>query len=180
MKKYLKPLAVLAIISVIFSTIYGTVQYILRMDANDPQIQMAQDAANLLNNGATITSVITPKIDTRLSLAPVVIVYDTSGHTVGTAAFAGQFPIRDIPFGVLKAAGSDYNAVTWEPESNVRLAAVAVKANQYYVVSARSLREVESRENTVFKIAAIGWLITLLTISTAYYLPKYLRAKSEA
>lgn len=170
---------VVAVISIFFSTIYAASQFILRSSANDPQIQLAQDAASLLNDGSTLASVITPKINVATSLTPVVIVYNQSGHTVGTAAFAGQLPIRDIPLGVLKAASSSYNAVTWEPESNIRLAAVAVKANHFYVVSARSLREVENRESTVFKITSLGWLITLLIIAVAYFLPKYFHPKDQ-
>ena len=64
------------IISIIFGTIYGAAQQVLRLTANDPQIQMAQDAAASLNAGNTPTSLVPSKVDSKVSLAPFIEVYD--------------------------------------------------------------------------------------------------------
>jgi hypothetical protein len=168
MKKYFKPLGFLAVITVVFITIYAANQSVLRSSANDPQIQMAEDTAEILNNGAEPGSLVSGKVDVNKSLAPFIIIYDKLGKAVASPAYSGQTPLRDIPFGVLKSAGSSYNAVTWQPEFNVRLAAVAVEANQYYVVSARSLTGVERRENSLTKIVLLGWLLTIATLGFIY------------
>ncbi|MDB5183097.1 MAG: hypothetical protein JWO47_881 [Candidatus Saccharibacteria bacterium] len=168
MKKYLKSLALLAAITIIFGTIYAASQSVLRSSANDPQIQMAEDAAAVLNNGVDPASLLTSKVDASKSLAPFIVIYNKQGRAVASSVYNGQAPLREIPIGVLKSAGSGYNAVTWQPEYNIRLAAVAVEANQYYVVSARSLTEVENRETTLTKTVLLGWLLTVAVISFLY------------
>src|SRR5665811_516764 len=62
------PLAVA--ITLLSGLIYGAVQQVLRQDANDPQIQMAQDTAAALTAGAAPESLAsaTP-VDIALSLA---------------------------------------------------------------------------------------------------------------
>lgn len=172
MKQYLRPLALLAVITVAFGAIYATSQFVLRSTANDPQIQMAQDTAELLNNGATPASLVSGKVDVSKSLSPFIIIYDKSGREVASPAYNGQKPLPAVPFGVLKSADSGYNAVTWQPDPNIRLAAVAVQAHDYYVLSARSLRVTENRESTVFQIAVLGWALTLAVLGIYYYLRK--------
>ncbi|CAN5449787.1 hypothetical protein BH10PAT3_BH10PAT3_4310 [soil metagenome] len=175
MKKYLKPLALFTVITIIFGTIYVSAQQILRMGANDPQIQMAQDTAAKLNNDNKPAALAGDKIDVSTSLAPFTLIYDKQGKNVSSAAYTGSQPLRDISFGVLQSTGSGYNAVTWQPETNVRLAAVVVKANDYFVVSARNIVEVEKCESTVLWLAALGWLLSLAVVASAYWLSKYLK-----
>ena len=56
------------------------------------------------------------------------------------------------------------NRVTWSPEKGVRIASVTVATNDYYVVSGRSLKEVESREAKIAKLTMIGWLASLVMV----------------
>jgi hypothetical protein len=165
MKKLFTSFAIAAALTVIFGTIYAAVQQSLRQSANDPQIQLAEDAAAELNRGIPPLMVTTStKIDLKDSLAPFIIIYDKNGRVVsGSGYLNGENPT--IPFGVLQHATADsYNAVTWQLQKDVRLAAVAAKAHDYYVLSGRSLREVEKRENMAFQISAMGWLVTLLLL----------------
>lgn len=151
-------------ITVVFGTAYVLVQQSLRLGANDPQIQIAEDTAAKLNSGTQIDSLATSIIDISHSLTPFVVLYDKSGQPVaGSGYLNGKLP--NIPKGVLTAAnGKTYNAVTWQPQSTTRIAAVAVSSNDYYVVSGRSLHEVESRESTILKLTALGWTLAMLVL----------------
>ena len=76
-KKWL-PLAIVT--AGLCALVYLTVQQSLRLGANDPQIQMAEDAASSLNGGASTESVLpSSKVEIADSLAPFVIVFDSSG-----------------------------------------------------------------------------------------------------
>lgn len=171
MKKHLPLLYLLTALTVIFGTIYATSQQLLRMNANDPQIQIAEDTAQALNKGADPQNVAQGKIDIAKSLANFLIIYDKSGHVV-----AGNGYLNDhraiIPLGVLKAAhNQDYNAVTWQPQKDVRIASVSTVANGYYVLSGRSLKEVESREQQVMQLVFLGWIacVTVLVLGPYIY-----------
>ncbi len=88
------------------------------MGANDPQIQMAEDAASALNAGASVESVLPPaKVEIAGSLAPFLMVFDNSGKVLGSSAtLHGAMP--DYPMGVLdspRQMGQD--RVTWQPEA---------------------------------------------------------------
>lgn len=151
------------------------VQQGYRMSANDPQIQLAQDAATSLVRRVPVPSSVVPSgnVDIATSLAPFVIVYDGNGQPLaGNGTLNGKLP--KPPEGVLFAAAgkSDGNAVTWQPRPGVRIASVTFEANTkgraggpmgpFYVLSGRSLREVEIREANNNKIAFAAWLATLL------------------
>ena len=63
---------------------YLVVQQSLRMGANDPQIQMAEDSAAALNSGSSIDLIIpTAKVEIANSLALFLIVFDELGKSPG-------------------------------------------------------------------------------------------------
>ncbi len=160
---YLPWLGAAAILVVIFGTMYGVVQQATRQGANSPQIQIAEDVGSALSQGAKPETFTSGRVDMAASLAPFVIIYDQNGKVVSGSGYLGeQVPVA--PVGVLRAAnGQEYHAVTWEPEPNVRVAAVTVAAGKYYVLSGRSLREVEKNEDMtfwrVFAGGAASWLV---------------------
>ena len=66
-------------------------QQVLRMSANDPQIQMAEDATQRLNSGEDPAHVVPDrKVDMAASLAPFVTVYDDAGRPVASSANLGR------------------------------------------------------------------------------------------
>ena len=154
-------LSAAAILVIIFSTIYTVVQQAQRSDANYPQIQLAEDTAAALNGGARPASLVNGRVNLADSLAPFVVIYTRSSQVVAGSGYLEDH-IPCPPLGVLKAAqGKDYSAVTWQPRPGVRLAAVTVSANNYYVVSGRSLKQVETNENQTFILAFSGGLLSL-------------------
>jgi hypothetical protein len=157
------PLAV--VVSAFCALAYMTVQQSLRQGANDPQIQMAKDAAAALDNGASLEAVV-PKqrVEFSTSLAPFLLVYDANGKALAASGVLdGQVP--DYPMGALEAARqSGENRVTWQPQGGVRIASVAVPFKDGTVVAGRSLREVEKREAQTQTIAFAVWVLTLVAV----------------
>src|SRR5437879_10362155 len=80
--------------------IYTAVQQDIRQSADDPQIQMAEDTAAKLANGQQLQNVVSSeKVDIARSLAPYIIVFDTTGKPIASSAILdGQTPT--IPPGV--------------------------------------------------------------------------------
>ena len=134
------------IVGLIYGSMYTVMQQDLRLGANDPQIQLAQDAAAQLTQGKSKAAVLpTMRVDLDKSLAPAVIIYGSTGRPLaGNGYIGGSLP--DFPRGALQSNDATaYHAVTWQPNKNLRLAVVIVKAGDNYVLSARSLAEVERR-----------------------------------
>ena len=169
------PLAV--VVSALCALAYITVQQVFRQGANDPQIQMAEDAAGALDNGASLEAVV-PKqqVDLSRSLAPFLLVYDANGKALGSSGVLnGVTP--DYPMGALEAARqSGENRVTWQPQGDVRIASVAVPFKNGTVVAGRSLREVEKREAQTQSIAFAVWALTLVAVFAVVTLAEFVLA----
>jgi hypothetical protein len=158
------PLAV--IIIALSGMLYVIPQQLLRQGANDPQIQQAEDAAAALAKGADPKTVVPQAvIDISQSMAPFRMVFDEAGRPLTWSGELHGTP-PTLPTGVfdyVKHNGED--RITWQPEAGIRLAAVIVKvegANPGFVLSARSLREVEVRENQVLNFALLGMAVILV------------------
>jgi hypothetical protein len=155
------PIAVAA--TLLCGLMYTLVQQDLRQTANDPQIQMAQDAAAQLASGTPVVSLVpSQRVDIAASLAAFLIVYDHTGKVIASSAtLDGKTPT--LPAGVLTAArASGEDTVTWEPRSGVRIAAVVVPVRTGgAVLAGRSLREVELRESDLLGATALAGLFIL-------------------
>jgi hypothetical protein len=158
--------------------VYLTVQQSLRMSANDPQIQMAQDAASALDGGASVDSIVPAnKVELAASLAPFIMVFDDSGNVLASSAtLHGSIPV--YPSGVLdytRQNGED--RVTWQPENGVRMATVVVRFDKGFVLAGRSLREVEIRESNLEKISGLALLVIWATTLIVVILGELVRRK---
>ncbi len=154
---------------------YAAVQQDLRLGADDPQIQLAEDAAAALDAGAVPASVVgATKVDVATSLAPFVVVFDDSGAVLATdGELDGNDPVP--PLGVLESARlHPPDRVTWQPRPGVRVATVTVPLGAGTVLAGRSLREVERREDVVLVIAAGAWLVSLGALAGASLLAAWL------
>ncbi len=154
------PLATVGILAC--GVIYVVAQQGLRIGANDPQIQMAQDGAAALAAGATPASLMGQgPVEMSQSLAPFVIVFDDSGMPLASSArLHGRLPA--LPVGLLdyvRQHGED--RVTWQPESGVRMATVIVHVPGGpggFVLAGRSLLEVEKRIDQAQLLSSLGAL----------------------
>ncbi len=162
--------AVLAGISTVLAlALYAIPQQVLRLGANDPQVQMAGDLAARLEQGVAPAAAVVPdSIDMARSLAPFVIVYDDAGRPVASQAMLnGSVPTPPSGvFNYVRTHGEE--RVSWQPARGsagpVRIAAVVMRVNGAhpgFVLAGRSLREVEAREQLVQHLAGLAWLAML-------------------
>lgn len=164
MKNLVAGLAGVGVLIIIFGTMYAAVQQAQRSDANSPQIQMAEDTAALLDRGQSSEILAGGTVDMAKSLAPFMIIYDKKGQVFLSSGYLnGKVP--KVSLSMLEASkGKAYSAVTWEPQKDVRIAAVTVAAKDYYVLSGRSLTEVEKNETHTLQAAFIGGVLSLVLL----------------
>jgi len=156
----------------------GAVQQNYRLSANDPQIQLAEDASAGLSKGLQPEAVVgSQKVDASGSLAPFVTVYG-GGKPYQALATSGYFSDNKIlapPPGVFDTARATGEArFTWQTVEGQREAAILVYANSpqpAYVLAARNLREVESREQSL-RLMTIATLVGIIVVAlaAAYFL----------
>jgi len=151
---------------------YLTGQQLLRAGANDPQLQVAEDAAAALDAGSTPAGVVAGSavpVDVATSLAPFLVVLDPKDTVLATdGRLAGGDPVP--PAGVLahaREAAPAPNVVTWQPRDGVRIASVTVAWRGGTVLAGRSLREVERREDVLLSLVAAAWLVMLVVLAAA-------------
>lgn len=172
-----------AIITLLCGIIYIVVQQNYRMNANDSQFQIVEDAANALNNGADPKSLIpsTTNVEISKSLAPFFIIYDDAENIAATNATLNGKPIK-IPPGVItyvQKNGSD--AASWQPQLGVRQAMVAIHTTAgkgYIVVAGRSLRKVEERIALLGEQVLFGWACSLVAMFVIAFLQDVVKRKS--
>ena len=158
------PQAVLA--TCLAGLIYVVVQQDLRTGANDPQQQLAEDAAAQLNAGTVPSALVSgTKVDLAASLAPFLVIYDTTGSVLATDGQLDGGPPK-IPIGVLETARANgLDVVTWQPRPGLRFATVSLPWAGGSVMAGRSLRLVEQRESQLELLVAAGWLATLIALA---------------
>lgn len=167
----------IAIVTIILSAlIYLSLQQNLRLLANDPQIQIAEDSARLLLNGKNAQEIVgQTQVDISKSLALFIIVFDELGKpVVSQAVLDGRIPTP--PPGVFTYTKQHkQNKITWQPKPRIRLATILMHfegANPGFVLVGRSLREVENRQSylalqvaLMSALALAGSFITVLFAS---------------
>jgi len=159
-------LLIVFIVTGLCGLVYTAVQQDIRLSADDPQIQMAEDTAALLAHGQQVQNVVPSEmVDIAHSLAPYIIVFDTTGKPLASSAqLDSQTPT--IPSGVfdyVRQHGED--RITWQPQPGVRSAIVVTQLkgpHPGFVLAGRSLREVEKREDNMMHIVLVGWIAMLL------------------
>jgi hypothetical protein len=160
------PLAVLA--TGLAGLVYLVAQQDGRWLANEPQVQLAEDAAARLDAGGTPRDQVGPApVDIARSLAPFVVVYGAADAILATdGTLDGQPPA--VPAGVLAGArATGLDTVTWQPRPGVRIATVTVPWNGGTVLAGRSLRLVDEHAATLELLVGGGWLATLAALAAA-------------
>lgn len=174
--RYFIPLAF--IITALSGLIYLTGQQILRLGANDPQIQISEDIAGRLGQSATFPPFPSSNaIDIAKSLNTFIMILDDQGKQIySSASLDGKLP--SVPSGVFDYARShNQSRITWQPKPNVRSAIVITKfgdKSKGFALVGRSLREVEEREEDLAKVVGLGWIVTMIGafISNLAFIPQ--------
>jgi len=146
--------------------VVGIEHQVIRLEANDPQVQLAEDTAQQLSAGADPKSLLAPaSVDIARSLAPFVAIYDAAGAPVASTGMLDGAPPK-LPGGVLEFARREGgHRLSWQPRKGVRqaLVIVPVRGGQGgFAVAGRSLREVEQHKLQVLNLALLLWAGGLL------------------
>lgn len=151
--------------TVLSLALYGIPQQVLRMGANDPQVQLAGDFAAQLEQGVSPEDAMpSGHVDIAHSLAPFLIAYDQTGKPIASqGTLDGSIPTP--PKGVFDfALQNGEDRPTWTPRRGVRLATVVRRvggAHPGFVLAGRSLDEVQQRIQHVWDMATFAWLLML-------------------
>ena len=151
---------------------YVLTQQVLRASANDPQGVLVEDAVSRLSSGDTPGQVVGPRVlDAGHTLLPFIVVYDLSKKPVASGAtLDGALPMP--PIGVFDQAQKDgIYRVTWQPRPALRFAAVISPYKTGFVLAARSLKDVEVREDSALRLAVGATalaLAILLVVAMAF------------
>jgi hypothetical protein len=173
-------LTLAALASAISLLVYVVAQQTWRTAANDPQIQLARDAAAALAAGRPAEAVVPHEtVDMERSLAPFLIVLDANGQVLASSGELGGH-VPGVPKGVLDVArtrGED--RITWQPIGGVRIASVIESYNgsrQGFVVAGRSLEETQSRISQFGNLIALAWAATLVGLLVVVILGNWILA----
>jgi hypothetical protein len=158
--------------TVLAQALYSIPQQVLRLGANDPQVQLAGDLVARLEQGiAPSEAVPAGSVDMARSLAPFVIAYDAQGRPLASQAqLNGSVPVPPLGiFDYVRQHGEE--RVSWQPilgrTHGLRIAAVVQRvggAHPGFVLAGRSMREVEDRIDQVQKMAGLAWVAMLVLI----------------
>jgi hypothetical protein len=153
------------------------VQGMLRRGANQPQTQMAALYSAKIASGTKPDEAIPRNyVDLERSLEPFAIFYDDRGIPVTATGYLNE-TIPTPPPGVFQYLHSHAtNTITWQPQPNVRIAAVIQRVsgpNPGFILTGRSLRLVEEQEDILRDMVFGGWfLVVLLLIAGAALLSR--------
>ncbi|UUL77404.1 hypothetical protein NG819_08035 [Pseudarthrobacter sp. Fe7] len=165
MRRILWWLAAASITTLVFGSVYVTLQQIGRHSAN---VAPAAAAAARLQQPGTDSTAGAP-LDLTPDSGVFLIVYgDTNSPLSTTVTVGGSTPV--VPPGVLdtaRALGSD--TVTWQPEPGLRMAIVAKQSAGKVVVAGQSLAPFEAADRMTMVFLGAGWLASMLVLAAAYW-----------
>lgn len=175
---YWIPLAALTVL--LSGLVYVAVQQNERSFANDPQVQMATDARIALDQGADPQSLVPAnQIDIAQSLAPYLVIFDTTGQVRAAGATLHGAALVP-PHGVFESAtASGMDLITWTPEQGVRSAIVVTPYNGGFVLAGRSLLLVEQREAALSFQVEAACLVTLIITYLAVFVTRLVGVRAD-
>lgn len=150
-----------------------------RQNANDPQIQIAEDIASAFQNNQFTDEIVKSSFESFMptkmqvnigeSLSPWIQIYNELGEVMESSAMTTD--AQSVPhiskgiFDAVKKSGEDH--VTWQPKKGIRQAIVVTKFSGLrsgYIVAGRSLKEIEKREWALSKIVMTAWMMMVCVI----------------
>ncbi len=156
-----------ATIIVLSGMIYCAAWNNYRSNANDPQVQIAEDVVIAIGQGQPADGLVPALGTTELgsTLSPFLMVFNATGTIIGSSiSVDGKNPeLAESVLAVAKTEGQ--NRTTWEPKVGVRAAVVIMpykdSTGEGFVVAGRSLREVDARAKMVLMEIVIGTIAGL-------------------
>jgi len=159
--------------------IYTSVQQNYRSSANDPQIQIAHDLRDRLQQGKPL--IFDDTVELKTSPSVFKESFDSNGNSIQSTGFLdGKRP--NLPKGVFEhARAKGENWITWQPKRGIRMATGIVAVNSKavaYLAVGRSLKDVEQRISRLTTMVFISWLLCI-TIVLVNWLVTYYNCKKQ-
>ncbi|MET3932778.1 hypothetical protein [Arthrobacter sp. OAP107] len=169
-------LTAVLVVSLVFGSVYVALQQLGRSSANEAPAAALAAQVQL----AKPTPAPGPRSELTSESGVFVIVYGADNRPEsGTVTLDGWLPA--VPGGVLNTARtSGFDAVTWQPEPELRMAIVARPSAAKVVVAGQSLGPYEDRDRRTLVILALGWLVSVLVIAAGYGASEFLRRQQRA
>jgi hypothetical protein len=153
---------------ILYGIIYLLAQQDMRRSANEALMQYAAGAMKKMDAGMPVQEAMNEfePVDIERSLSPYMIVYDSNRKVIaGNGLLHGKVPVP--PNGTFAyAAQNGPHRMSWQPGpgtgSAVILYPCVVDGQQGYLLTGRSMREVEQRERTLAMYVATCLAITLI------------------
>jgi hypothetical protein len=152
---------------------YFGVQQAYRQGLNDPQIQMAEDAAAKWVAGENPTELLPSQVvDIKESLSPWLAFYDKNGAPIASSGMLNNSS-AELPKGLFDVSTwtwekvhefptGDETRVTWQSKEGVRQAVVLAHVEgKGFVAAGRNMRAVEERISEISRLFFIAWLFVL-------------------
>jgi hypothetical protein len=164
MRRIIGWLTATIIITLIFGSVYVTLQQFGRHSANAAPAAAAAAQIQQMGSGPTAE----PRLELTADSGIFVMVFgEDNKPAASTVILHGELPV--IPAGVLETArtfGSD--TVTWQPEPGLRMAVVARQAPGGVVVAGQSLTPFEDSDRMSQLFLAAGWAGSMVVLAGGY------------
>ncbi len=156
------------IVTLVIGAIATMVTQSIRMAGDDPQVQMARDAARMIGEGSPPLDVIPQgSIDPSVSPASFVVVYDSKGQALASSLqIGGLVPSPSVNVFDQAWNQGEYRLV-WQPTEDARVAVVIVPVlgQPVFVLAGRSTGETEDRVATIRWTAFLSWCVTVVMVT---------------
>jgi hypothetical protein len=167
MKRLIPWLVSLVVVSLLFGSVYVSLQQIGRMADEDVPAALALAQLSAPNPQALSSD---NPVDLAKGPGTFVNVYRNDGTPVaGSGTLSGGVP--RLPQGVIESTvRTGQDRVTWQPQAGIRYAIVARAARDTVVVAGQNLQPSETRDTKVLLFLGLGWLGSVLVIAAGYAL----------
>lgn len=169
-------LAAAVVVTIIFASVYLTLQHTGREAVNNaPAAAVALQLQQIGSDPAG-----GPRLELTKDSGTFVMLYGPDNKPIySTVTLHGDVP--NLPPGVLdttRAGGTD--AITWQPEPGLRLAVVTGYAAGKVVVAGQSLTPFENADKFTQLVIAGGWLTSMLVLAAASTFTLVIRGRGKA
>lgn len=183
-------LLLVAILTVVFGSMYALVHVMNRSLAFDMPQLLATQATKQLEAGLGPESIAMGRTDLANNPVPFVMVYDKKSKPLAGSGYVDS-KLAQMPAGVINHASKDkLHAVEWAPKENVHIASVTAYSPKtgYYVVGGQSLQTTEARSKRLLLLTLAGYLLSLVVLTIwelfvrrdRFALPSYPERKKDA
>lgn len=151
--------------TIAFAAIFFSSRNSLRQQANDPQVEVTEQVAGIMRQGAPLDAIVSgaEQIDLATSDTLFVALYDKDKNLAGATATVNGQPLSIPAESFDQASVNGGYRFDWVVTDGREIAGVMKQVDDLgYVVAGRSLAEYELRVAPLFRPLLIGWIASIL------------------